>query len=78
MQASVQRCKPCLLHLGRVPKVLILHREDAFARPGELPTLKRPLCSLWCSETIVLVLARRVEPELKALIWPSGDQPLAP
>lgn len=78
MQVSVQRCKPCLLHLGRILKVLILHREDAFARPGELPNLRRPLCSMWCSEGIMLVLAGRVEPELKALVWSGGGQPLAP
>lgn len=61
MQVSVQRCKPCLLHLGRILKVLILHREDAFARPGELPSLRRPLCSMWCSGGAMLVLAGRVE-----------------
>lgn len=78
MQANVQRCKPCLLHLGRILQVLILHREDAFARPGELPTLMRPLCSVWCSEAIVLILLGRVELELKALVWSGGDQPLTP
>lgn len=78
MQVSVQRCKPCLLHLSRILKVLILHREGAFARPGELPSLGRPLCSMWCSEGIMLVLAARVEPELKALARLGGGQPLAP
>ena len=78
MRVSVQRCKPWLLHLGRILEVLILHRQDVFARPGELPSLRRPLCSMWCSEGIILVLAGRVEPELKALVWLGGGQPLAP
>ena len=78
VQASVQRCKPCLLHLGRIVKVLILHREFAFTRPGELLSLGRPLCSMWCFEDIMLVLAGRAEPKLEALVWSGGGWPVAP
>lgn len=65
LQVSMQRCKSRLLPLGRILKVFILHREDAGAQPGELPSLKTRLWNMWCPEGIMLVSAGRVEPELK-------------
>lgn len=68
MQASMQRCKPHSLPLGRILEELTLHREDAGAQPGELPSLKTRLCSMWCSEGTMLVSAGRAEPEFKTCL----------
>lgn len=69
MQVSMRRCKPHSLPVGRILKVLTLHREDAGAQPGELPSLKTLLCSMWCSEGTMLFSAGRVEPEFKMRVW---------
>lgn len=65
MQGSMQRFKLCLLPLGKILKVFILHREDAGAHPDELPSLQTHLWSMWCPGGTMLISAGRVEPEFK-------------